>query len=98
MDLLLLTQYFDMIKDIGVKNKTGTTLFLPHGPHSIKDLREELSHTFKSKGLSQTDKKKWNGVKGMMKWKSTSSSSDYIWIYALKFVIDLKFKQIPVTK
>jgi hypothetical protein len=39
MDLLLLTQYFDMIKDVGVKNKTGTTLFLPHGPHSIQVLK-----------------------------------------------------------
>ena len=36
MDLLLLTQYFDMIKDVGTKNKTGSTLFLPHGPHSIQ--------------------------------------------------------------
>ena len=31
MDLLLLTQYFDMIKDLGGKNKANSTLFLPHG-------------------------------------------------------------------
>ena len=41
MDLLLLTQYFDMLKDVGTKNKTGSTLFLPHGPHSI-----QVSHIY----------------------------------------------------
>ncbi len=42
MDLLLLTQYFDTIKDIGHKT-TGATLFLPHGPDSVGVLREKLS-------------------------------------------------------
>eukprot|EP00597_Dinobryon_sp_UTEXLB2267_P006575 CAMPEP_0170092308 /NCGR_PEP_ID=MMETSP0019_2-20121128/25690_1 /TAXON_ID=98059 /ORGANISM="Dinobryon sp., Strain UTEXLB2267" /LENGTH=174 /DNA_ID=CAMNT_0010312637 /DNA_START=52 /DNA_END=576 /DNA_ORIENTATION=- len=49
MDLLLLTQYFDMIKDIGVRNKSGSTLFLPHGPQSVRHLRTELAKSFVGK-------------------------------------------------
>lgn len=50
MDLLLLTQYFDTLKDIAVRNgQHGTrTLFLPHGPNAITDLRKELAHSFMS--------------------------------------------------
>ncbi len=44
MDLLLLTQYFDMIRDLG--HKRNNTLFLPHGPRAVDQLREDLSHTF----------------------------------------------------
>jgi hypothetical protein len=42
MDLLLLTQYFDMIKDIGAKSQSST-LFVPHGPASVARLRAELN-------------------------------------------------------
>lgn len=45
MDLLLMTQYFEMVKDIG---KTGSsTLFLPHGPSGIKQLKDDLKENFK---------------------------------------------------
>jgi hypothetical protein len=47
MDLMLLAQYFDMIKDIGKSNKSGCSIFLPHGPQSVGKLREELHHSFK---------------------------------------------------
>jgi hypothetical protein len=48
MDLLLITQYFDMIRDMGQKAKLPTTLFLPHGPDSVGHLREELKNQFAS--------------------------------------------------
>lgn len=41
MDLLLLTQYFDMLKDVG-QHGAGKTLFIPHGPDSVSDLQEKL--------------------------------------------------------
>ena len=44
MDLLLITQYFDMIRDIG--HKRNNVLFLPHGPRSVEQLRNDLSTTF----------------------------------------------------
>lgn len=44
MDLLLLTQYFDMIRDLG--HKRSNTLFLPHGPRAVDQLREDLAHRF----------------------------------------------------
>lgn len=49
MDLLLLTQYFDTIKDIGHKT-SGATLFLPHGPDSVGNLREQLKNDLVAHG------------------------------------------------
>jgi len=45
MDLLLMTQYFDTLKQMG-NNGEQSTLFLPHGPHAIQDLRAELKDSF----------------------------------------------------
>lgn len=42
MNLLLVTQYFDMIKELGNKNKSGASLFLPHGPSAVHKLRNDL--------------------------------------------------------
>jgi len=47
MDLLLITQYFDMLKEVGHK---GGSIFLPHGPSSIQNFRNELSDSFVTKG------------------------------------------------
>ena len=46
MYLLLVTQYFDMMKDVGGKSKTGNTLFLPHGPQAISLLRDQMKSSF----------------------------------------------------
>ena len=41
VDLLLITQYFDMLKDVG-SNNGPKTLFLPHGPDSVAELQVKL--------------------------------------------------------
>lgn len=41
MDLLLLTQYFDMLRDVGSTN-SPKTLFLTHGPASVTELQANL--------------------------------------------------------
>jgi len=47
MDLLLVTQYFDTIKDLGKATGTAAnTLFLPHGPQAVSKLRTELDKEF----------------------------------------------------
>lgn len=46
MDLLLVTQYFDMLKDVGAKTKKVSTIFIPHGPHAVKALRDDLEGEF----------------------------------------------------
>jgi hypothetical protein len=48
MDLLLLTQYFDTLKDIG--NHGGKkTLFLQHGPASVTELQASLRSNLMSR-------------------------------------------------
>ena len=49
MDLLLVTQYFDMMKDLSSRSgKNGNSIFLPHGPNSVAALRQDLQKTFMS--------------------------------------------------
>lgn len=45
MDLLLLTQYFDTLREIGHR-KAGNTMFLPCGPHAVQQLRDDLKGSF----------------------------------------------------
>jgi len=44
---MLMTQYFDMMKDIGSNSKT-TTVFVPHTPGAVADIgsqvRDSLMH------------------------------------------------------
>lgn len=48
MDLILLTQFFDMMKDVG-SNNSPTTLFLNHGPSAVTELKEQLKDTIMTK-------------------------------------------------
>lgn len=41
MDMVLLTQYFDTMKDLGDKSK-NTTVFLPHGPGHVQDIVAQI--------------------------------------------------------
>ncbi|KAI3742411.1 hypothetical protein L1987_60092 [Smallanthus sonchifolius] len=40
MDMVLLTQYFDTMKDIGASSKSNV-VFLPHGPGAVKDIASQ---------------------------------------------------------
>jgi hypothetical protein len=42
MELLLLTQYFDMVKDVGAASK-GSTLFMTHSPSAVNKVRSTNS-------------------------------------------------------
>jgi regulator of protease activity HflC (stomatin/prohibitin superfamily) len=48
MDLLLVTQYFDMLKEVGAQGRQQNTIFIPHGPQAVRQLHEELQGTFSS--------------------------------------------------
>ncbi|KAI4378120.1 hypothetical protein MLD38_015648 [Melastoma candidum] len=41
MDLIMVTQYFDTIKDLGNSSK-NTTVFIPHGPGHVRDISEQI--------------------------------------------------------
>jgi regulator of protease activity HflC (stomatin/prohibitin superfamily) len=44
MQLVLVTQYFDTLKEIGANNKSSTIL-LPHAPTGIKDIASQLQES-----------------------------------------------------
>lgn len=41
MDLIMVTQYFDTLKELGNSSK-NTTVFLPHGPGHVKDISDQI--------------------------------------------------------
>lgn len=43
MDLLLVTQYFDMLREVGQGVTTNKTLFLTHGPSTVTNLQETMN-------------------------------------------------------
>jgi hypothetical protein len=49
MDMVLVTQYFDTLKEIG-SNSRNTAVFIPHGPGAVRDVAEQIRN-----GLLQGD-------------------------------------------
>lgn len=45
MDLVLLTQYFDTMKDLGA-NSHSATIFMPHTPNVVSDLQDQVFKLF----------------------------------------------------
>lgn len=45
LELILMTQYFDMLKDIGASG--GNTVFVKHGPSAISDITKDIRQGFK---------------------------------------------------
>ncbi|XP_019152804.1 PREDICTED: hypersensitive-induced response protein 1 [Ipomoea nil] len=41
MDMVLVTQYFDTMKEIGAANKSST-VFIPHGPGAVRDVASQI--------------------------------------------------------
>lgn len=41
LDMVLVTQYFDTMKEIGASGKSST-VFIPHGPGHVKDIAEQI--------------------------------------------------------
>lgn len=41
MDMVLVTQYFDTMKEIGASSK-ATAVFVPHGPGAVKDVASQI--------------------------------------------------------
>ncbi|KAJ7531570.1 hypothetical protein O6H91_14G049300 [Diphasiastrum complanatum] len=41
LDMIILTQYFDTMKEIGTHSK-NSTIFIPHGPGAVADIAEQI--------------------------------------------------------
>lgn len=54
MDLILMTQYFDAIKDIGTNSHTST-IFLPHSPGAVGDIQNQIRTAFLSANVAATN-------------------------------------------
>ncbi|CAM8900580.1 hypothetical protein QQ045_011627 [Rhodiola kirilowii] len=52
MDLIMVTQYFDTIKDLGNSSK-NTTVFIPHGPGHVRDIGDQIRNGVMEASSSQ---------------------------------------------
>ena len=41
MDMVLVTQYFDTMKEIGASSKSSS-VFIPHGPGAVRDIASQI--------------------------------------------------------
>lgn len=41
MDLVMMTQYFDTMKDVGASSK-NSTIFIPHGPGHVREISDQI--------------------------------------------------------
>jgi len=41
MDMVLITQYFDTMKEIGASSK-ASSVFIPHGPGAVRDIATQI--------------------------------------------------------
>jgi hypothetical protein len=55
MDMVLVTQYFDTMKEIGASSKSSS-VFIPHGPGAVKDVAAQIRD-----GLLQSNMH-WDGI------------------------------------
>ena len=51
MNLVLLTQYFDTLKEIGANNKS-TTILLPHSPGGLHDIASQIQQGIMSGNIT----------------------------------------------
>ncbi|KAE9451658.1 hypothetical protein C3L33_16472, partial [Rhododendron williamsianum] len=54
MDLMMITQYFDTIKDLGNSSK-NTTVFIPHGPGHVRDISNQIRNGMMEAASANTD-------------------------------------------
>merc|ERR550514_750784 len=52
LDLMIVTQYFDMMKDVGAQTRNNA-LFLNHSPGALEDLAGSISKGFLSAGMKR---------------------------------------------
>ncbi|KAL6753449.1 band 7 family-domain-containing protein [Haematococcus lacustris] len=45
LELMLITQYFDTLREIGMSNKTST-IFMPHNPSAMSDISAQIRNAF----------------------------------------------------
>lgn len=45
IEMMMITQYFDMLKDIGV-SKGSSTVFMPHSPATVADVAGQIRSGF----------------------------------------------------
>lgn len=45
MQLMMVTQYLDMLKEVGTQ-AGGSTVFIPHGPGAVQDVQNQMRQGF----------------------------------------------------
>lgn len=52
LELMLMTQYFDVLKDVGASNKSST-VFIPHSPGNLSDISGQMRNAFMQAAATQ---------------------------------------------
>lgn len=58
MDLIMITQYFDTIRDLGNSSK-NTTIFIPHGPGHVRDIGDQIRNGMMEANSAQISSVEW---------------------------------------
>ncbi|KAL3841115.1 hypothetical protein ACJIZ3_025706 [Penstemon smallii] len=57
MDMVLVTQYFDTMKEVGASSKSSA-VFIPHGPGAVKDIASQIREgLLQAEGVAHGDKR-----------------------------------------
>ncbi|GMH19705.1 hypothetical protein Nepgr_021546 [Nepenthes gracilis] len=54
MDLIMITQYFDTIRDLG-NSSNNTTVFIPHGPGHVRDIGDQIRNGLMEAASARVD-------------------------------------------
>jgi len=52
MEMMMMTQYFDTMKDVGASNRSSS-VFIPHTPAAVSDIAEQIRNGFLQGGASR---------------------------------------------
>lgn len=92
MDMVLVTQYFDTMKEIGASSKSSA-VFIPHGPGAVRDVATQIRD-----GLLQGSSANlsWSGLTDYVLFSLTMVWCDYHLFFLLDYVRTLFFFFISI--
>uniref|UniRef100_A0A0E0PT54 Band 7 domain-containing protein n=1 Tax=Oryza rufipogon TaxID=4529 RepID=A0A0E0PT54_ORYRU len=77
MDLIMVTQYFDTIKELGDGSK-NTTVFIPQGPGHVKDISEQIRNGMMEASSNNSRGKRVLGCRCSGGWEEATQAAECV--------------------